>query len=184
VPARTVDQIVRDLGLGPVAAVKLDVEGSEPAALRGMTGLLTGPAPPLLVYECNGHTLHRFGQTSADLRSALEDLGYISYAVRPEGLRPTRPESPQWDCVVDYLATRQPPPGGAAPLQGEPSIEDSLAEMEFFARHPNPHYRAHVARTLHGWTARSGNPADPIARVLAALQDDPDPAVRRAVSDL
>lgn len=154
VPAITLDQLVRDLGLGAVAAIKLDVEGSEPAAVRGMAGLLTGPAAPLLVYECNGHTLDLFGNTPADLISALVGLGYTSYAVRPGGLRVVRPGSPQWDCVVDYFAARELPPALASlPLLEEPSAEENIAEMELFARHPNPHYRAHVERMMRRGSA-------------------------------
>src|SRR5262249_46345299 len=147
--------------------------------------LLTGPSAPLLVYESNGLTLHLFGQTPADLLSALGGLGYTSYRVCPGGLRLVRPESPQWDCVVDHVATRGPAPYSAAlPLLDEPSTADFLAEMELFARPPNPHYRAHVARTLHRWAARPQNLGDAIDRVLAALRSDPDPEVRKVASEL
>jgi FkbM family methyltransferase len=181
VPAITIDRLVRDLGLGPVAAVKLDIEGSEPAALRGMVELLSRPASPLLVYESNGHTLDLFGHTTADLITALAGLGYSSYAVRPEGLRAIRPETPQWDCVVDYFAARRLPPGLASlPRLEDPSDDESVADLEHFSQHPNPHYRAHVARTVRRWAAPAGG-ADAVERVRAALREDPDPAVRAAL---
>jgi len=42
------DDIASTLALGPVALVKIDVEGAELEAIQGMTGLLTANRPPLL----------------------------------------------------------------------------------------------------------------------------------------
>jgi FkbM family methyltransferase len=62
---------------GPVDVVKLDVEGSEPAALRGMDGLLSGPAPPAAVFvECFPRLLEAAGSSSDELVELLEGHGY------------------------------------------------------------------------------------------------------------
>ena len=62
---------------GPVDVVKLDVEGSESAALRGMEGLLTGPAPPRALFlECNPPLLRRAGSSPEELVAWLRARSY------------------------------------------------------------------------------------------------------------
>src|SRR5262249_3328623 len=108
VPASRVADLVEELRAGPVAAVKLDVEGSEAPATVVMRRLLS-PSAPVVVYESNGHTLHWFGWEPGHVIAALAALGYASYAIQPDGLRPVAPVTLQWNCVVDYLATKTPP---------------------------------------------------------------------------
>lgn len=62
---------------GPVDVVKLDVEGSEPAALRGMEGLLASPrSPGALFVECFPDLLEAAGSSSDELVALLEGHGY------------------------------------------------------------------------------------------------------------
>jgi FkbM family methyltransferase len=62
---------------GPVDVVKLDVEGSETAALRGMARLLAGPEPPVAIFvECFPRLLERAGSSRDELVSLLEGYGY------------------------------------------------------------------------------------------------------------
>jgi FkbM family methyltransferase len=62
---------------GRVDVVKLDVEGSEVAALRGMEGLLAGPRPPVALFvECFPRLLEAAGASSDELVSLLEGHGY------------------------------------------------------------------------------------------------------------
>lgn len=62
---------------GPIDVVKLDVEGGEAAALRGMERLLAGPQPPAAVFvECFPRLLEAAGSSSDDLISVLEGYGY------------------------------------------------------------------------------------------------------------
>lgn len=61
------------LEAAPVPAlVKIDVEGSEVAVLRGACHLLAAPEPPALGFEYNPVTLTDFGVTGAALRSLIE----------------------------------------------------------------------------------------------------------------
>src|SRR5262249_46279022 len=71
VRAATVDDLLTEAGWSRVDLVKLDVEGSEVAAVHGMNKLLTRADAPPLIYESNSHTLHLFGQTPKSLKSAL-----------------------------------------------------------------------------------------------------------------
>ena len=73
-------EIVRadDAVSGPVDVVKLDIEGGELAALRGMEGLVDSARPPhALFLECNPESLQRAG-TSAEalLQAWLAGHGY------------------------------------------------------------------------------------------------------------
>ena len=52
------------VGTSP-ALIKLDVEGAESLAIRGMTGLLKSPRPPAVILEHNPETLRRAGAASA-----------------------------------------------------------------------------------------------------------------------
>ena len=60
----------------PWAVLKIDVEGAEVLALRGMTGVLAHePQPPLLL-EVREHQLKRLGSTSEELLGLLAAAGY------------------------------------------------------------------------------------------------------------
>jgi FkbM family methyltransferase len=48
------------IGTSP-ALIKLDVEGAESLAIKGMTGLLKSPRPPAVILEHNPETLRRAG---------------------------------------------------------------------------------------------------------------------------
>lgn len=62
---------------GPVDVVKLDIEGAELAALRGMTSLLAGARPPQTLFlECNPESLERAGTSAEELFAWLAAHGY------------------------------------------------------------------------------------------------------------
>ncbi len=63
IPCITVDDLLQQLGWDHVDFVKMDVEGSEVAAIRGMTRLLRREDAPPIFYESNGHTLNFFRLT-------------------------------------------------------------------------------------------------------------------------
>lgn len=79
--ARSVPVVVLDDWLAqnppasPVRAVKLDVEGCELKALRGMARLLREQRPALVVEVIDEH-LRQFGDTRAALEHFLSDVGY------------------------------------------------------------------------------------------------------------
>jgi len=62
---------------GPVDVVKLDVEGAELAALRGMEGFMTGARPPRALFlECNPALLERAGSSLDELLAWLRARAY------------------------------------------------------------------------------------------------------------
>jgi FkbM family methyltransferase len=81
---------------GSVDVVKLDIEGGELAALRGMEGLLGGARPPhALFLECNPELLERAGTSQDELFAWLAAHGYeVEWIDEPRGR--TAPLTEPW----------------------------------------------------------------------------------------
>jgi FkbM family methyltransferase len=77
--AITMDEYVARNGIGPIAAVKLDVEGAELKILMGARELLRSPKPPMWIIEVNLETAHACGYHPRDLLLLLADFGYLVY---------------------------------------------------------------------------------------------------------
>ncbi|HMK23989.1 MAG TPA: FkbM family methyltransferase [Terriglobales bacterium] len=75
VQALSLDEVIESAKLQRVDVIKMDIEGSELAALRGASGTLTQYHPTLLM-ELSDRALKHQGATSADVRSLLADHGY------------------------------------------------------------------------------------------------------------
>lgn len=83
--AVTLDEFHGACALTP-SLIKIDVEGAEPAVLRGAKRLITGDAAPALMIECNPTTLAEFGSSQADLERLLSDYSFY-YVDDIEGQR-------------------------------------------------------------------------------------------------
>jgi FkbM family methyltransferase len=120
VPSVTVDALLAGRGLVRVDFIKMDVEGSEAAAVRGMAGLLARPDAPVVFYESNGYTLDFFGETCQRLKAEFARFGYRNYYVDTAHARliPVEPGDLQPDCCVDYLAVKDGPAGWLGRLLG------------------------------------------------------------------
>ncbi len=182
VPSVTVDSILSDFGLDHVDLIKMDVEGSEVAAVHGMRGLLSNPNAPSLLFESNGHTLNFFGLTPRDLISALETFGYHCFHLYAGHLFPVCSEDLQLECVADCLAVRELPAGIgenwklADPMTLEQKITVALGEMSFH----NPDVRAYIGLALK--EADRLLLEDPrILKALDGLKHDPQENVRNSV---
>ena len=68
--------------LGPVSFVKIDIEGAELFALKGMRGLIARDRPTLLLEVCT-FFLKGFGITEQELSDWLTEQGYSAYAYEP-----------------------------------------------------------------------------------------------------
>lgn len=83
--AVSLDAFHEACGVTP-SLIKIDVEGAEPAVLRGATRLMTGAARPALMIECNPTTLAEFGSSRAELEMLLPDYAFY-YVDDIEGQR-------------------------------------------------------------------------------------------------
>lgn len=181
VPAVTVDELLAELGLGVPAFVKIDIEGSEIPAIRGMTGLLGGPDAPTLLYESNAHTLALFGASPTGLRAEFDKLGYTSMAVEPDRLVPVVPGQMQPQTIVDCVAVKHDLTLPGWPTVPPLSFEELVGRIVADGRHSNPDHRVYIAGALAGATPEILScPA--VVETLDLLVADPVEPVRRAAS--
>jgi FkbM family methyltransferase len=167
VRAATVDDLLAEAGWSRVDVVKLDVEGSEVAAVRGMQKLLSRPDAPPLIYESNGHTLHLFGQTPRILKKALEQQGFRNYLIEPGCLVPQSADDLQLSVVTDNLATKHQPalPTGWH-VGARLSRTQTIAQLAAAAASADDELRLHIARSLG--EAPAALLAEPVVRTLLA----------------
>lgn len=182
VPALTVDALLERLGWERVDFIKMDVEGSEGAAIRGMTRLLARPDAPVLLYESNGHALHFFGQTPAQLTATLHNFGYTSYSIEQGQLVPLRPTDFHAQCVVNCLALKEQPPHiEHRQLAAPRNIQQTISVIVRETFDADTHHRMYIARTLA--EADDKLLADPkVTTILTLLCADPNEEVRTAAA--
>lgn len=88
--------------------VKLDVEGSELAVLKGASGILGGPRPPTWLVEVNYTTAGALGYSPADLYSFVTQFhNYAVYRISENGLLPEprvedAPHASSWVFVSEH----------------------------------------------------------------------------------
>jgi FkbM family methyltransferase len=182
VPARTVPDILGDFGLARVDVVKLDVEGSEIAAIAGMAEMLSARDAPAVLYESNAHTLRMFDATPEKLIGVLSELGYDNYLVKEDALRltPVTPASFQPETNVDYAAVKGPLDLPEKWIVRRPRTESDLARIAGAeASQASVALRAQVARSLELAPASLLSRRD-VQLTMNALALDPDETVARA----
>lgn len=117
-PAVTLDGFLAGENAAPVL-VKLDVEGSETAALRGARALLGGVAPPVLTCEWHESAAHGAGTHPSEWMELLREAGYTFYLATGNGAlvpfaRPAGAEG--WVPMVWCVPDRGPARARIAPL--------------------------------------------------------------------
>jgi FkbM family methyltransferase len=170
VPALAIDDLLDSLGWDKVDFIKMDIEGSEVAGLRGLSRRLSRSDAPPLIVESNGHTLALFGQTTKRLRRVLEDFGYRIRLVEPICPREVRSGEPQTETCVDYLALKRDPRMGETELSRR-ILKTSVSK--------SVHDRLHITRELAA-AGRKIRAIPAAQRAIEQLRSDPEPAVREA----
>jgi len=96
-------------GLVPVpTVVKLDIEGAEILALRGMRALLSAPTGPRVVFiELHPCGLEGLGSTPEECRALLEECGYTCTSEDSPSIK-------EWQCNCVYRKQAASPPAAAA----------------------------------------------------------------------
>ena len=82
VPTIPLDALIPESQRQSIALIKLDIEGAEYLAVRGMTGLLDSRPGPDLICEVCDHYLQQLGSSAAELLAFLGELGYRAYIMR------------------------------------------------------------------------------------------------------
>jgi hypothetical protein len=85
VPGIAIDEFLSDAEIAKINFIKVDIEGSEPAALYGMSRILGKKASdaPVIVFESNSTTLARVGLKPEELMKQIADYGYYLYRITP-----------------------------------------------------------------------------------------------------
>jgi FkbM family methyltransferase len=117
----TVDDLVTALGWGHVDFVKIDIEGSESAALEGAARLLGASDAPALLIESNTFVLRGLSPDPAALLRQVEAFGYRLYRVTPLGIWPWDASQFQPEVVCDYLGLKGTTPSDAG-LTVQPAL--------------------------------------------------------------
>lgn len=182
VEAATIDDLVRTKKWESVDFMKIDIEGSEPAALRGASSTLAGDAAPTVLFEVNGIDLEYYSSSSRSLLAQMRALGFVLWRVDRRNERRLVPRDvpdAEYDAVSDYLAVkpepaRQPLVGWTvAPWSFGEEVAQAIAALsDGFAA-----YRAYAARELRR-APRRFRWNRQIRMKLKELRADQDPTVR------
>jgi FkbM family methyltransferase len=84
VTVTTVDALAAEYSLDRVALIKIDVEGWEPAVLRGAATVLR-TSRPALIFEYDPAYVERSGGSGEELVDWLRSFGYQLHVLRPRG---------------------------------------------------------------------------------------------------
>jgi len=84
VEVRTLDEVVATEQVGPISAIKIDVEGMELHVLRGASEIIARDRPALVV-EVFGRALEACGASPRALEEVLIAKGYVLWAIGDDG---------------------------------------------------------------------------------------------------
>jgi FkbM family methyltransferase len=162
--------------------IKIDVEGSEPAALKGAHRLLSREDAPPILYESNYIGLGYYGSSPQRLREAFLKLGYRHHYLVADGrLFAVSPDDFQPEVAGEYLAMRQP----LAALPGWEIEQGVPAEELIRLTLANGSLADPACRVQIGRALRDAPPcvreARRIQALLQSLRDDANEEVRKAV---
>jgi FkbM family methyltransferase len=101
VSVRTLSGCLQDAGITALDLLKIDVEGHEPAVLRGGLEWLTSGRIKALMIELNDEALKRAGSSTEGLHAQILALGFRDVTEMPLGLRPLE--------MRLFLSTASPP---------------------------------------------------------------------------
>ncbi len=107
-PAHSLDDYVKREGIERIRLVKMDIEGAEPFALRGMRQVLSSLHPPDLICEAVPYLLEFSGHTQADIVQFMKPFGYRCQEITDDGLaefKYDRDRSSARDCNLYFSRT-------------------------------------------------------------------------------
>jgi len=88
VAARTLDSLMEDGTISGCDVLKIDIEGAEPLALRGMRKLFAEHPPRAVLIEVSESLLANFGAKPSDILNFFSRYGYSWHRATTQGLEP------------------------------------------------------------------------------------------------
>jgi len=177
VKASSVRDLLKEAGWKKVDFIKMDIEGYEMAALKGMSELLECSEAPSVFYESNSFGLEKYEQTPQKLKMFFEQAGYQNYLFVGGRLAPVKAEDFQASPCVDYLAIKQLPEGLSQYIR-PPLYQDEIIQTVLsMCAHPLASQRALLAKALKQadtWILNHKK----VKNALDRLKVDPDKNVR------
>src|SRR5690348_9619937 len=171
VPARRADSLLEAHGWEQVDFVKIDIEGSELAAIVSLGRYLDAERAPVIVYESNGMTFELFGYSIAHIRARLEALGYETYRFEPEGLVYCPPHELQPEAWLDVVALPARWRRGEAPLMRTWARGAMVERCLTWGGNEHRNVRQYLHRALSADRSSLGDDAQ-IARLRTRLADE------------
>ena len=104
-PAISLDSYAEREGIENIRLIKMDIEGAEPFALRGMVRVLSSPNPPAIICEAVPYLLESSGHELRDIFRFPESYGYHGRRITDDGLADfdvDGPQSPTADCNLYF----------------------------------------------------------------------------------
>ena len=157
VPTVRLDDLAAEFAR-PVRFIKMDVEGAEHDVVRGGESVLRDDGPVVL-FESNPPTLAMAGRSTAELRTAFEDLGYKVF--RPEGDRwiYTPPGEIQPEAWVDMVALDEGQQARwSSRIDWHWPVESIVRTCTEWAALPYPNTKLHLLRELAERESGTGLP--------------------------
>lgn len=87
VTARSLDSLIADGTVSGCDVMKIDIEGAEPIALRGMQGLFKQSPPRVVLIEVSETLLADFGATPSEVMDFFLERGYNWFRASKKGLQ-------------------------------------------------------------------------------------------------
>lgn len=171
VPARRADSLLLECGWERVDFVKIDIEGSELAAIESLGRYLDAERAPVIVYESNGMTFELFGYTIGHIRERLEALGFETYRFEPEGLVYCPPHELQPEAWLDVVALPARWRRGEAPLMRTWARGAMVERCLTWGGNEHRNVRQYLHRALSADRSSLGDDAQ-IARLRTRLADE------------
>lgn len=182
VPALSIDDLLAERGWDRVDFLKMDIEGSEIAGLKGMPRLLSAPDAPTIFVESNGHTLRFFDESPAHLKAVLAGYGYRSYLIELGRLCPVQPDDFQPITCVDYLALKR-----STPVLDVCRVDRPLTFRELVVRITHSAHSSHDSERLYIANALTTASSEilrskRVHQVVELLRQDPCKDIRLAAA--